>query len=486
MALVLDPATGLYVEDGLPAQPGIARVPGNPTRAAAMQAQAQQPVYGPNNPPPRQTSFDVTNTPAAQPRANPNAINVGQAAADVALGAISTPVAALADLARFRGTQALGGDVGTLEGGVNPRLTAAQNRISGGLSQLGQATSQAFQPISEALSGARSTALGALGAQAAQPAPQPTPVTTPGVTPTTGVQAQQTRPSAGAVGPQPASYAGTGIGVGAQGGEIFRQEGGGVPSFTNVNATPGLQGLTGATGRVVGAPVAADSTQLTGFGGFAPGEARAYLDASDARRTASLRGGQQLRDRLALDISRSELERSTTRGTATDRAAARQSLRALNEQAGQVDARAGGVALAQEERAGNLEIANLQGQLGLQNAQTAAQGAVLAEQVRSQGGANLEAGERAVRERFKNQQIQALQAQAIQLRQQGTPEAIAQAAQIEQQMQTLLTGNAGQPTAKPVVDALGRVTGFTAGSAYTPADAATIEAQRRVAAQFNQ
>lgn len=467
MALVLDPATGLYVEDGKPAQPGVAG------RAAAPGQ-------------PRQTSFDITNTPAAQQRANPNAINVGQAAADVALGTLSTPVAALADLARFRGTQALGGDVGTLEGGVNPRLTAAQNRISGGLSQLGQATSQAFQPISDALSGARSTALGALGAQPTQPAPQPTPVTAPGVTPTTGVQSQQPAPSAGVVGPQPASYAGTGIGVGAQGGEIFRQEGGSIPSFTNVNATPGLQGLTGATGQVVGAPVAAESSQLTGFGGFAPGEARAYLDESDARRTTSLREGQQLRDRLAMDISRSELERSTTRGSATDRAAARQSLRALDEQIGQTDTRAGAAAQAQEQRAGNLEIANLQGQLGLQNAQAAAQGAVEAAQVRSQGGANLEAGERAVRERFKNQQIQALQAQAIQLRQQGTPEAIAQAAQVEQQMQTLLTGSAGQPAAKPIEDALGRVTGFTRGTDIIPLDPAGIEAQKRVASLFSQ
>jgi hypothetical protein len=187
-----------------------------------------------------------------------------------------------------------------------------------------------------------------------------------------------------------------------------------------------------------------------------------------------------------MDISRSELERSTTRGSATDRAAARQSLRALNEQIGQTDTRAGAAAQAQEQRAGNLEIANLQGQFGLQNAQAAAQGAVESAQVRSQGGANLEAGERAVRERFKNQQIQALQAQAIQLRQQGTPEAIAQAAQVEQQMQTLLTGGAGQPASKPVTDALGRVTGFTAGTAYTPADESTIEAQKRVAAQFSQ
>jgi hypothetical protein len=187
-----------------------------------------------------------------------------------------------------------------------------------------------------------------------------------------------------------------------------------------------------------------------------------------------------------MDISRSELERSTTRGSATDRAAARQSLRALDEQIGQTDTRAGAAAQAQEQRAGNLEIANLQGQLGLQNAQAAAQGAVEAAQVRSQGGANLEAGERAVRERFKNQQIQALQAQAIQLRQQGTPEAIAQAAQVEQQMQTLLTGSAGQPAAKPIEDALGRVTGFTRGTDIIPLDPAGIEAQKRVASLFSQ
>jgi hypothetical protein len=53
-------------------------------------------------------------------------------------------------------------------------------------------------------------------------------------------------------------------------------------------------------------------------------------------------------------------------------------------------------------------------------------------------------------------------------------------------MQTLLTGSAGQPAAKPIEDALGRVTGFTRGTDIIPLDPAGIEAQKRVASLFSQ
>jgi len=150
MALVYDPLTGKMVDDGR-------GVPGNPARAAAMQAQYNQPVTGPRG------------VVGAAPVSNviPNAINVGGAAADVLLGGLSTIPAAALDVARTGATQLLGGDTSTLSGGAYARTNAAVNRMSGGLDALGQASGQLFGQAQAGL-------LGALGAQPATPG-----VTTP-------------------------------------------------------------------------------------------------------------------------------------------------------------------------------------------------------------------------------------------------------------------------------------------------------------------
>lgn len=318
MALVYD-AQGRLVDDGTGS--AIAGrnantqqvAPGNPARAAAMQAQFNQPV-----------------TSGAPSQRNPNAINVGQAAADVVLGGLSVPGAALGDLARYRSTQALGGDTGTLQGGVNPRLDAAQNRVSGGLSQLGTATTQAFQPVIDALGGTRNTALGALGARpAATPA---TPATTPAGT-AAATAAQPAQAAVSAADPQflsaqeSSGYTGTGIGVGAQGGEIFRREVNGVPTFYNVNANPELQGLTGATGVEVGAAVAPAPSEPTGYGGFGGGRAAEYLAQMRQQDLAQ----RDYKRQLTRDIERSNLEKvAMGRGSATDRAVARRGLASLD------------------------------------------------------------------------------------------------------------------------------------------------------------
>lgn len=150
MALVYDPRTGMLVDDGT-------GVPGNPTRAAQMQAQFAQPVTGPRG------------VVGAQPvsGANPNAINIGGAVGDVVLGGLSTIPAAVADAARVGATQLLGGDTSSLAGGAYARTNAATDRVTGGLNALGQANSQLFGDV-------RSGLLGALGAAPAAPAQVPT------------------------------------------------------------------------------------------------------------------------------------------------------------------------------------------------------------------------------------------------------------------------------------------------------------------------
>lgn len=158
MALVYDPRTGTMVDDGR-------GVPGNPARAAAMQAQFAQPVTGPRG---------LVGAQPTPPAANPNAINIGQAAGDLLLGGLSTVPAAIADVARSGATRLLGGDVNTLPGGEFARTNAAVNRAAGGLGQLGTANSQFLDQTQASL-------LGSLGAQPATAtpapvaAPQPTP-----------------------------------------------------------------------------------------------------------------------------------------------------------------------------------------------------------------------------------------------------------------------------------------------------------------------
>jgi hypothetical protein len=404
-------------------------------RARQMRLQAQQPVYGPGNPPP--------GTPASG--ANPNAINVGQAAGDVVLGALSTPGAALADLARFRGAQALGGDVGTLVGGVNPRLGAAQNRISGGLSQLGQATSQAFQPVGEALSGARSTALGALGAQAAQPASQPTPVTTPGVTPTTGVQAQPqaTQPmTASQVRDQDRANLAALVSsqpdfVGPQGGQpgttlspdILADANQRIAQTLAQSRTMGPQpgaergDFNQATTSRVGPDGQITSTlrQPTniiegGYGGFGEGRGTAYLQQmaqQDQQEAAVMR---ERRQSAQEDVERIGLRNAMTQGTPQERRAARQQMEALDQRAearvseggaterqamqlrgAELTAQTSGAAAmqaAQTRADAQQQAAEITGRYGLQRAETTALGRIGAAQTTAGAAANTPANQR--------------------------------------------------------------------------------------------
>lgn len=370
MALVLNPTTGRYVEDGRP----------------------------------------------AQPRANPNAINVGQAAADVVLGGLSTPGAALADLARYRSAQALGGDMSTLEGGVNPRLDAATGRVSQGLSQLGQATGQLF-------GGVQTSLLGAFGAtpaqtqvvpdavqpQASQPAAaSPSNAATPMPTTTADVRAPRTAADLAGIN-EGLAYNVANTQTPAQ--RPMERGNYNVANTSNVDAQGGV------TSRLP-QPV---NTIEGGYGGFGGGRGTEYLNqmrTQDAVAAAQRKADQR---QLSRDLERSRLEQvAAGRGGATERRAARQGLAALNAQEGLETQESGSTLRAGLQADTELQRALLVGQVGLQQANLQAQGGIQQAEITGQYGlAGREATAQAklAVERAKGQSGAELKAQAEAIRQ---------------------------------------------------------------------
>ena len=318
-------------------------------------------------------------------------INVGRAVGDIALGALSVPGAALADLVGYRATQAVGGQVPTE---TNPRLSAALQRVSTGAEQFGQANVEAFRGLQTA----GQQALGVQPAVTPQPAQRgatgsfapdvvPTPVATrpvslrgqPGAL---GQAAEQRQVQAAE-----AAGVGTGIGIGRQGGEIFRRAGpGGVPEFFNEAAEGGVP-AGGAT-----------QSEPTGFRSNTGQSASDYLATLSARDQADTAQRQQQGAEARLGLERSTLQREATQGTGNQRLAARQALRAFEAQQLQATQEAGAtertgltvaaqqeqarqqaeanVLAAQAQAQGQLGAAQLRGQFGLQEAQTAAQGRI--------------------------------------------------------------------------------------------------------------
>ena len=191
------------------------------------------------------------------------------------------------------------------------------------------------------------------------------------------------------VAPTPAvpEYTGTGIGVGAQGGEIFRRDAGSVPEFTNVNATPGLAGLVGKTGVAAGAaPVSAAAPATTGYGGFAPGEARTYLDTMAAQDAAKTAAAQTRRAAIDADVERIGLRNAMTSGTPQERRTARMQMEALDKQENLATVEAGLGARTTQTLEAELAKADIAGKLGLTAAQIKAVGDMRAAQTTGEYG----------------------------------------------------------------------------------------------------
>lgn len=224
MALVYDPRTGKLVDDGT-------GVPGNPARAAAMQAQYNQPVTGPRgvvtpgqpitpffnvqhlpdygnpgavpyaqrqaeyaqrNPapaapvaPPTYPDVPEFNSLPVAPRAapapvapaaptsmaNPNAINVGGALGQAYLGSLAAVPATALDALRRGLTNLAGGDVNTLPGGPTSLADRAFGAIDQGLGDFAQANRDLGSAIGRGVRGL----LGVQEAQAPAATPAPTP-----------------------------------------------------------------------------------------------------------------------------------------------------------------------------------------------------------------------------------------------------------------------------------------------------------------------
>ena len=221
-------------------------------------------------------------------------------------------------------------------------------------------------------------------------------------------------------------YTGTGIGVGAQGGEIFKRNADGVPEFTNVNATPGLAGAIGATGVAAPAPVAAP-TSTTGYGGFAPGEARAYLDTMAGKDAAKAQATQARKADIAADVERIGLRNAMTSGTPQERRTARMQMEALDKRQNLATVEAGlgerttqtldtemakaslvgqlGLSAAQAKALGAMQAAQTTGQYGLESARTKALGQIGAAETALGSGSNLKAQQEALTQEFINSQL---------------------------------------------------------------------------------
>lgn len=345
MALVYDPRTGKLVDDGT-------GVPGNPARAAAMQAQYNQPVTGPRgvvtpgqpitpffnvqqlpdygNPgavpyAQRQAEYAQRNpappAPAAAPTypdvpefnsppvaplaaptpvapaaptsmANPNAINVGGALGQVYLGSLAAVPATALDALRRGLTNLAGGDVNTLPGGP----TALGDRAFGAIDQGLGALAQANRDLGSAIGrGVR----GLLGVQEAAPA---APVVAP--TPTV--------PRAAAPAPAPATPAPAPYNAYEDPNHPINR----TPQGVSASASVSTRGNYNAQNTDLGALAqrAAPTNGINfGFGVNGSETARQYLDRMQTQdQAARLRRQENIRlaERAALDSTLADAVRS--------------------------------------------------------------------------------------------------------------------------------------------------------------------------------
>lgn len=234
---------------------------GNPQRAAAMQAQFDQPVTGPRGviQPAKQTSFDATNTPVkALGGIAAGLANAGSGIVNTAAGAAESLLAAPLDAARNTAARAFGGDPSTLSGGPSAFRDTAFSRLDKGLGQLSTTGSQ--------IAGAGRDALGVAPAKPSMPS-----IGSQSLIPSAAASERVREPDGNATAapgaqataaPDLNAWTDTGNGIAA------RLGAGGVPEFSNApGAVTGAQampanGLGGAPLRTPGVSNLADDVPL--------------------------------------------------------------------------------------------------------------------------------------------------------------------------------------------------------------------------------
>ena len=363
-------------------------------RAADMQAQYDQPVYGPRNPPPAQAGVTPTTPPTTQQTAQP-APQKGPGT-QLLTGVLGLPVALVRDGLN---------NLGTRGENVARGLVGAEQVPMPGLANTNRLVGQieyGAAGVAEQQAALNTTIRNAAGWQPAgstQPAAAATS-TTPTAPPTTQRVGQA---PAGAVRRATATS-----GLSAENQRVIEQDRANVqaafPPTGEVGEVPmpasqgptyankrGDYSMTGTSPDVI---TAARRRADTGSGGvnfgFAPGEARAYLDKMAGQDAAKAAQVALRRQEIEDDVTRIGLRNAMTRGNVQERRAARIELEALNARAlarineSGATTRAGmgvaaetqraqttagaNLAAAQATAAGRLQAAQIEGQYGLQSA----------------------------------------------------------------------------------------------------------------------
>lgn len=340
---------------------------------------------------------------------------------DAAVGLVARPVTTIQDAARVGATQLLGGDPNTLSGGADRFNAAAQQLTARGLADFRTGVSEVVEPI-------RSTGLEALGAQPAAlpPIAQPTPQAAPRPANTSvqpPVPANTTAPISGMPTRTAEDLEGVNRGLAysvaaTQAPAPIAAERGNY-NMANTSVVDARGNITSTIGQNTTNPISIVGGEGRGYGGFGPGEARAYLDrmaAQDAQEQAQL-AARRAETREAVD--RIGLRNAMTQGTPQERRAARQQLEGLDQRAAlrlqqsaetqrqamqgatelQRTGLAGQFGLQQEALRGEnaLVQADLTGQYGLAGREAIAQSRILAEQMKGNTGAELKAQAEAMR-----------------------------------------------------------------------------------------
>ena len=211
--------------------------------------------------------------------------------------------------------------------------------------------------------------------------------------------------------------------------------------------------------------------------GFAPGEARAYLDKMAGQDAAKAAQQAERRQAIADDVERIGLRNAMTQGTRQERLAARQALEALDQRAALTmqqtgeTTRAGmglaaelqraqttagaNLAAAQATAARRLQAAELEGQYGLQAAMAKQEGTLTAEMLKRMSPSQQKAA-------LEGQMLRAQLDLAGQYDARGDYSARDRALGIAQPM-----------APKPIQDVNGNVTGYQTAEGIIPIDEAT-------------
>lgn len=253
--------------------------PGNPERAARMQAQFDQPVTKGGQP--------TANQPVAagipSPKAGGAFVEGLRGAAETGLGIAAYPASAVYDGVRNA--------AGYLFDGNTDQLTqyrdGAADLIGAGVDRMSDSAAQLRESAGATVRGALGIEKRAQAASTGQPSagnpysgePFDQWAKSQGATPSASPATPNTSPvSADTPGEQGNGYTRTGIGQGRQGGEIVGRMGAnGVPEFTNEAATPGSvtgAGSVGGIGRV-------GNGQGGTFSVGAPGDAQLAYDRNE-------------------------------------------------------------------------------------------------------------------------------------------------------------------------------------------------------------